>query len=253
MSGRISVRTVGKRDDEQKRRQQFLDAAAALIVRLGYDKVTMGDIAEETGASRRTVYLYFNGKDELFDALMQREYMDYSKIWLDQIERDPHGGSVGGVYRAMFYALDNRPLMAAMMRRDRRVLGTYLRKPGNVFSRMLSGVNGPEFFGALQKAGAIRADINPSVIEHFIEIVLYGHLAIGDIKPQDEFPPFDDVMHALAELMDRALRPSTGGDGNAAKRIIRQITAAAREQMNLMQKNGSTKTAPKKRKRDDKR
>lgn len=44
----------------------------SIIIRLGYDKTTMSDIAEEAGASRRTVYLYFKGKEELFEALLYR-------------------------------------------------------------------------------------------------------------------------------------------------------------------------------------
>ena len=38
--------------DNNERQQQILDAAAAVIIRLGYDKATMSDIAEEAGASR---------------------------------------------------------------------------------------------------------------------------------------------------------------------------------------------------------
>src|SRR5512142_2088661 len=126
--------------DSDKRQQQILVAAAAVIIRLGYDKTTMSDIAEEAGASRRTVYLYFNGKEELFDALLYREYMQYAETWLEYIEADPRGGTFGGSYRAIFHAVNRRPLIAAMLRRDRRVIGNYLRKRGNLFTQMLSGV-----------------------------------------------------------------------------------------------------------------
>ena len=74
-----------------ERQQQILDAAAAVIIRQGYDKTTMSDIAEEASASRGTVYLYFKGKDDLFEALLYREWMQYSQTWLDYIEADPRG------------------------------------------------------------------------------------------------------------------------------------------------------------------
>ena len=66
---------------QDERQTHILDAAAALIIRLGYDKTTMSDIAEQAGASRRTVYLHFKGKDELFEALLYREYLRYSETW----------------------------------------------------------------------------------------------------------------------------------------------------------------------------
>ena len=214
-----------------KRQKQILDATAAVIIRLGYDKATIGDIAEEAGTSRRTVYLYFKGKEELFEALLYREYMFYAQTWLEQIEADPNGGTIGGVYRAIFHAVNSRPLIAALMRRDRRVIGNYLRKRDNIFTQMLSGVNTLEVFQALQAAGAIRQDIDAAVIEHIVEMLSYGQLTIGDFKPLDQFPPYEAVMEALADIMDRALQPKDGGNSEAGKAIIQQITVAARAQM----------------------
>jgi TetR/AcrR family acrAB operon transcriptional repressor len=217
--------------DNDERQQQILDAAAAVIIRLGYDKTTMGDIAEEAGTSRRTVYLYFKGKEELFEALLYREYMQYAQTWLEYIEADPRGGTFGGYYRALFHAVNSRPLIAAMLRRDRRVIGNYLCKSDNIFTRMVSGVNTLDFFQALQAVGAIRQDIDAAVIIHIVEMLSYGQLTIGDFKPPDRFPPYDAVMEALADMMDRALRPEDGGNSEAGKATIRQITAAARAQM----------------------
>src|SRR5262245_26758650 len=166
--------------DSDERQQQILDAAEAVIIRLGYDKTTMSDIAEEAGVSRRTVYLYFNGKEELFEALLYREYMRYSQTFLDTIEADPRGGTLGGSYRALWHAVNSHPLIAAMMRQDRRVVGNYLRKRDNLFARMQSGVNTPAFIRALQAAGTIRGDLDAAVIIHIMEIISYGQLMIGD-------------------------------------------------------------------------
>ena len=231
--------------DNDERQQQILDAAAAVIIRQGYVKTTIGDIAEEAGTSRGTVYLYFKGKEELFEALLYREYMQYSQTWLEYIEADPRGGSAGGFYRALFHAVNSRPLITAIMRRDRRVIGNYLRKPDNLFTRMQSGVNTTGVFHALQAAGAIRQDIDAAVIIHIIEMLSYGQLTIGNFKPLDQFPPYDAVMEALADMMDRALMPEDGGNNEAGKAIIRQITAAARAQMEqIKQAMGTKQTIP---------
>ena len=56
--------------DNDKTQDQILSAAAEVIIRLGYNKTNMSDIAEEAGLSRRTIYLYFQGKEELFEALL---------------------------------------------------------------------------------------------------------------------------------------------------------------------------------------
>ena len=227
--------------DNDERQQQILDAAAAVIIRLGYDKATMSDIAEEAGASRRKVYLYFKGKEELFEALLYREYMQYSQAWLEHIEADPRRGTVGGYYRALFHSVNSRPLIAAMIRRDQRVIGNYLRKRDNIFAQMYSEVNTPGFIQALQAAGAIRQDIDAAVILHIVEMLSYGQLTIGDFKSPDQFPPYDAVMEALADMMDRALMPADGGNSEAGKAICRQITAEARAQLERIKQAKGTK------------
>jgi TetR/AcrR family acrAB operon transcriptional repressor len=163
---------------------------------------------------------------------------------MEQIEADPRGGTLGGGYRALFHAVNSRPLIAAMMRRDRRVIGHYLRKRDNIFTQMLTGVNTPEFFRVLQAAGAIRQDIDATVLLHIVEMLSWGQLTIGDFKPLDQFPPYDAVMEALADIMDRALMPEAGGNSEAGKAIFRHITTAARAQLEQIKQAMDTKQTP---------
>jgi AcrR family transcriptional regulator len=213
---------------EGERPRQILSAAAAVIIRLGYDKTTMKDIADEAGVSRGTVYLYFKGKEEIFEALIYHEWLQYTQIWLKYVVADPRGGTLGGYFRATMRAVNSCPLIASVMRRDRRVLGNYLRNPDNLFAWLQSGSISVDFIRALQAAGAVRQDLDPAVTAHIIEMLGYGQLTIGDFKPADQSPPFEAVMEALADMMDRLLTPEGGGDSEAGKAVIRQIVAAAR-------------------------
>lgn len=58
--------------------QRVLDAAKACCDRWGFDKVTVDDIANESGVSRATLYRLFpGGKDVLFEAPRVRELEDF--------------------------------------------------------------------------------------------------------------------------------------------------------------------------------
>jgi hypothetical protein len=48
-------------------------------------------------------------------------------------------------------------------------------------------------------------------------------------------------MEALADMMDRALRPEDGGNSETGKAIFRQITAAAQAQMERVKQAKDTK------------
>ena len=47
-------------------REAILDATDRLLGRLGYPKTTIDDLAREAGVARRTVYLHFASKEEIF-------------------------------------------------------------------------------------------------------------------------------------------------------------------------------------------
>jgi len=54
------------------RRDAFLDAAQALILSRGYDRFSVQDILDATGASKGAFYHYFDSKDALLDAIVDR-------------------------------------------------------------------------------------------------------------------------------------------------------------------------------------
>lgn len=54
------------------RRDVFLDVAQALILSRGYDRFSVQDILDAAGASKGAFYHYFDSKDELLDAIVDR-------------------------------------------------------------------------------------------------------------------------------------------------------------------------------------
>ncbi len=67
-------------DVSEERRNQILEAAALVFARSGFSKARMDDIAAECGLSKGTLYWYFNSKDEIIlailDRLFERELAD---------------------------------------------------------------------------------------------------------------------------------------------------------------------------------
>jgi len=53
-------------------RESILDAADRLLGRSGYQKTTLDDLARESGVGRRTIYLHFKSKEQIFHASIDR-------------------------------------------------------------------------------------------------------------------------------------------------------------------------------------
>lgn len=55
------------------KREQIIDGAKAVFMRLGFDAASMNDITREAGVSKGTIYVYFQNKEDLFGAIVARE------------------------------------------------------------------------------------------------------------------------------------------------------------------------------------
>lgn len=56
-----------------KTRQNFVDVARQLFAKNGLENTTMNDIALASGKGRRTLYTYFENKDEVYSAVIEYE------------------------------------------------------------------------------------------------------------------------------------------------------------------------------------
>src|SRR5215208_3380680 len=55
-------------------RQRIVDAARAHFFSHGFRSVTMDDLAEELGISKKTLYAYFPGKFDLLEAVLADKF-----------------------------------------------------------------------------------------------------------------------------------------------------------------------------------
>ncbi len=62
------------------RRQQLMDAALAAFSRGGYHGTHIKHIIEEAGVARGTFYLYFEGKREVFQALIDEMFVSLDSV-----------------------------------------------------------------------------------------------------------------------------------------------------------------------------
>jgi AcrR family transcriptional regulator len=70
-------RAAARRDDSalyRARRQEILQAAAALFREKGLAETTVADIADAVGTDRTTIYYYAGSKEEIFDELVREVF-----------------------------------------------------------------------------------------------------------------------------------------------------------------------------------
>ena len=83
------------------KRQQIIEGARRVFIDMGFDAASMNDITRAAGVSKGTIYVYFDNKEELFEALIEEErckiFNDlYDALTSDEDLRVVLGGSAAG-------------------------------------------------------------------------------------------------------------------------------------------------------------
>ena len=98
----------------QARREEIVSACARLYQTMSFKDITMNRIAAETTFTRTAIYNYFQTKEEIFLALMEREY----RLWVQELDemRQMHDVlSVEAFAGQMGRTLEHRPMLLKLL------------------------------------------------------------------------------------------------------------------------------------------
>ncbi|GAA4201987.1 TetR/AcrR family transcriptional regulator [Streptosporangium oxazolinicum] len=170
------------------RADRILDAAGELLVRLGYRKVTVEDIAQLAGIGKGTVYLHWRTKQQLFEALLLREAISYVEQLLDGLRRDPALLLPHRFVAESFLIVGGRPVLRALSegylrQRQGRFTDAFLHSQELLASE--------RFYGLMTRHGLFRDDV-PSLSYTLSAMMMGFHL--------------DDTAHLVGVEMDMRAR-----------------------------------------------
>ncbi|HEV3372240.1 MAG TPA: TetR/AcrR family transcriptional regulator [Xanthobacteraceae bacterium] len=60
-------------DEDSAKRRQIIEGARRVFLAQGFDAASMGEIARAAGVSKGTLYVYFENKEQLFEAIVGQE------------------------------------------------------------------------------------------------------------------------------------------------------------------------------------
>lgn len=74
---------------ESAKRRQILEGAREVFLARGFDGASMGEIAKVAGVSKGTLYVYFDSKERLFEALTIEEKQGLAEVLFKLDANDP--------------------------------------------------------------------------------------------------------------------------------------------------------------------
>jgi AcrR family transcriptional regulator len=115
----LMMARIVKEEEYAIRRNEILDAAQKLIYTKGYNQMTIQDVLDELKISKGAFYHYFNSKQALLEALIERIQMEANEM-LTPIVDDPHLSAMEKLQRyfdtASKWKMARKNLMIEIMR-----------------------------------------------------------------------------------------------------------------------------------------
>lgn len=148
---------VPRAEGSEERRRQILEAASEVFARKGFYEARMEDIAEQTGLSKGTLYLYFESKDDLIIAILdlifqgefnQLEKLDYLNLSASEAIRIIINLTLEGFSDMLKLMPVAYEFLALAFRNDvvQQALHEYLRRYMNILIPIIqNGIDSGEF------------------------------------------------------------------------------------------------------------
>jgi AcrR family transcriptional regulator len=203
-----------------ERGERILDAAAELVLRWGYKRVTIEEVAKRAGIGKGTVYLHFPSRTWLFVCVLMRESLGLVDELTAAIHRDAAALLIAEQVRLTYLEVQRRPLLRAMFARDSEVLGDLARDSDADPVRGWRGELAADLFRLLREQGLLRSDLDLTTQMYVVGAVQTGfylqHPALGS---QEE------IAAALHHTVHAAVEPAAAPDPAALATVAPAVLA----------------------------
>ena len=206
------------RDDE--RGERILDAAAELVLRWGYKRVTIEDVAKHAGIGKGTVYLHFRNRTELFLSVLVRESVALTAELTEAVRRDPVKMLPAEQARMTYGGVLRRPLLRAMFSRDVEILGDLALDPTMEPLRRVKIDLFGDVFQVLREHGLVRTDQSLEGQRFLMTAVQTGFYLARPVLGQLGEDQDDE---AAAELLAHTIRESLHTPGPPDPEVLKAL------------------------------
>ncbi|GLI02839.1 TetR/AcrR family transcriptional regulator [Phytohabitans aurantiacus] len=165
-----------------ERAVRILDVAADLLLRHGYRRVSIDDVAAGLGIGKGTVYLHWKTREQLFSAVFAREVLHAMDELRQALSQDPRACLLHNFARAYFLAIVKRPLLRGFLLDDPDLLGK-LANSVDTARDDRHGAMARDYLGLLADHGILRDDLRVDEIGYAYQAIFEGFLRAEGAAP----------------------------------------------------------------------
>lgn len=169
----------------EPRVERMLDSAAELLVRWGYQRVTIDDVARHAGIGKGTVYLHFRSKDALFLTVLMRVHRVIARGVAERMESDAREVLPSRMMRHVYEDMTADPVARSLYLGDVEVLGKLVHEAAESLGEFTAHRQEAivEHIRLLADAGCLRPGLGPESALYVFSAVGMGFVVIDGLGP----------------------------------------------------------------------
>ncbi|MDR3659583.1 MAG: helix-turn-helix domain containing protein [Mycobacterium sp.] len=212
-------------DADSARRQRadrILDGARDLLLRWGYRRVTIDEVARKAGVGKGTIYLHWRSREQLFQAVSAREAAAMTAAIIDGLQADSAEVALHRHLRRLFVEAMSRPVLRALYTRDADTLDAFLTAKSHVQIEEVKREVNRDYHGVLAAHGMVRADLNLDVLDYTLSTIVFGFFAAEPFLSPAVDLNLEQKADQLADTVRRAFEPPKVSSAAAVKQAAAQ-------------------------------
>lgn len=203
---------------QRERAERILDAAAELLLRWGYKRVTIEEIAKLAGVGTGTVYLHWKTKVALFQTLILREAFAVWKEMLAGFLADPKGLYIHRLIKSSLLVVMRRPLARALFTGDAELLGKLVDDKRTLQVRNMATPT--EFVALMRDLGLMRTDMDVHLQQYAFSVAVSGFYLADPFLTEEDRLSLEEKAEALAQMIHRAFEPDVLPSDEVLEKVI---------------------------------
>ncbi len=188
-------------------RDAILDAAEGLLARRGFEETKMSAVAEAAGVATGTVYNYFTGQEELFEAVMERCRDKMAATLAPAMSESDPMRRLKAIVTCLFKFVDGHRELAMIRQRNAARGSTRLARHedeeeavDHVTKALIATVD------EAQQSGALRNDIDPLLLSGSLSGLIEAHF-VHWLQRGGDAPLADQASNILKIFQEGASTP----------------------------------------------
>lgn len=218
-----SLQTKPERTKQQERAERILNVAEDLLLKHGYRRITIDDIASQSGIGKGTIYLHWKSKEALFGTLFLREAVAIWTELLRRVRQEPEQVLFSRVMYAMVVIGMQRPLARAFFTWDRELLGKLVESGVGPRQQTQQALGQGDFLQRLRSLGLIRSDQDLALQSYALQATITGFLMVEPGQAGGQPLSLEQRAEALALTVRAGFEPAVLPEPGQLKQIADEM------------------------------